>query len=151
MPDKYWEDFEPGHRFVTPSITVTETHVVNWAGLTMDFYPLHTDEVYASKTVFKGRIAHGPLIFGLAVGLAAQAKIDGGAMVAWMGTDNMRMFAPVRMGDTITVHITVKEKKETAKPAQGLQVWQYDVLNQRDERVMSLNMNFLMHRRPQEG
>ena len=61
------------------------------------------------------------------------------------------MFAPVRMGDTIRVHITVKEKKETAKPVQGLQVWRYDVLNQRDERVMSLDMNFLMHRRPQEG
>ncbi len=82
MPDKYWEDFDPGFHFQTPSITVTETHVVNWAGLTMDFYPLHTDEVYAQKTVFKGRIAHGPLIFGLAVGLAAQAKIEGGAMIA---------------------------------------------------------------------
>ncbi len=98
MPDKYWEDFDPGFHFQTPSITVTETHVVNWAGLTMDFYPLHTDEVYAQKTVFKGRIAPGPLIFGLAVGLAAQAKIEGGAMIAWMGTDNMRMFAPVKPG-----------------------------------------------------
>lgn len=151
MPDKYWEDFEPGFHFQTPCITVTETHVVNWAGLTMDFYPLHTDEVYASKTVFKGRIAHGPLIFGLAVGLAAQAKIEGGAMIAWMGTDSMRMFAPVKLGDTITVHITVKEKKETAKPAQGFQVWHYEVRNQRDEKVMSLDMNFLMHRRPQAG
>ena len=50
MPDKYWEDFELGFSFKTPSITVTETHVVNWAGLTMDFYPLHMDREFAAKT-----------------------------------------------------------------------------------------------------
>lgn len=147
MPEKYWEDFEVGFNFKTPSITVTETHVVNWAGLTMDFYPLHVDEVYASQTVFKGRIAHGPLIFGLAVGLAAQAKIEGGAMIAWLGVDNMKMLAPVRIGDTITVFIQVMDKRETKKDSQGLQTWQYTVKNQRDEAVMMLDMKFIMHRK----
>jgi acyl dehydratase len=147
MPDKYWEDFDVGFNFKTPSITVTETHVVNWAGLTMDFYPLHVDEVYASRTVFKGRIAHGPLIFGLAVGLAAQAKIEGGAMIAWLGVDNMKMLAPVRIGDTITVFISVIDKRETKKESQGLQTWQYTVKNQRDEAVMMLDMKFIMHRK----
>lgn len=147
MPEKYWEDFEVGFNFKTPSITVTETHVVNWAGLTMDFYPLHVDEVYASRTVFKGRIAHGPLIFGLAVGLAAQAKIEGGAMIAWLGVDNMKMLAPVRIGDTITVFISVIDKRETKKESQGLQTWQYTVKNQRDEAVMMLDMKFIMHKK----
>ena len=147
MPDKYWEDFDVGFNFKTPSITVTETHVVNWAGLTMDFYPLHVDEVYASRTVFKGRIAHGPLIFGLAVGLAAQAKIEGGAMIAWLGVDNMKMLAPVRIGDTITVFISVIDKRETKKESQGLQTWQYTVKNQRDEAVMMLDMKFIMHKK----
>ena len=147
MPEKYWEDFGVGFNFKTPSITVTETHVVNWAGLTMDFYPLHVDEVYASQTVFKGRIAHGPLIFGLAVGLAAQAKIEGGAMIAWLGVDNMKMLAPVRIGDTITVFISVIDKRETKKESQGLQTWQYTVKNQRDEAVMMLDMKFIMHRK----
>ena len=37
MTQKYYEDFDIGFNFKTLSITVTETHVVNWAGLTMDF------------------------------------------------------------------------------------------------------------------
>ena len=49
MPEKHWEDFEVGERVESMAITVTETHVVNWAGLTMDFYPLHMDKEYAAK------------------------------------------------------------------------------------------------------
>lgn len=59
MFKKYWEDFKIGEEVTTQSITITDAHLVNWAGLTMDFYPLHMDEEYAIKTTFKGRIAHG--------------------------------------------------------------------------------------------
>ena len=147
MPDKYWEDFELGFSFKTPSITVTETHVVNWAGLTMDFYPLHMDKEFAAKTPFKERIAHGPLIFGMAVGMVGLAKVEGGAVIAWMGVDNMKMLAPVKIGDTITVHVESVDKRETSKPTQGLQTWRYTVKNQRDEAVMVFDMKFLMHRK----
>lgn len=147
MPDKYWEDFEVGYSFKTPSITVTETHVVNWAGLTMDFYPLHMDREFAAKTPFKERIAHGPLIFGMAVGMVGLAKVEGGAVMAWMGVDNMKMLAPVKIGDTITVHVESVDRRETSKPTQGLQTWRYTVKNQRDEAVMVLDMKFLMHRK----
>lgn len=147
MSEKYWEDFDVGFSFRTPSITVTETHVVNWAGLTMDFYPLHMDAEYCAKTVFKERIAHGPLIFGMAVGMAGLAKVEGGSIIAWMGVDQMRMLAPVKFGDTITVHIETVEKRETSKPSQGLQTWRYTVKNQRDESVMVFDMKFLMRRK----
>ena len=56
---------------------MTETHVVNWAGLTGDFYPLHMDREYAAKTQFGERLVHGPFIFALAVGLVAQAGFAG--------------------------------------------------------------------------
>jgi acyl dehydratase len=150
MPEKFWEDFEVGFTFQTPSITVTETHVVNWAGLTMDFYPLHMDKEYCAKTPFKERLAHGPLIFGMAVGMAGLAKVEGGAMIAWMGADNMKMLAPVKIGDTITNRIEVIEKRETGKKNQGFQTWQYKIFNQRNEMVMIFDMKFLMHRKPEE-
>ncbi len=147
MTQKYYEDFDIGFNFKTLSITVTETHVVNWAGLTMDFYPLHMDAEYCAKTVFKERIAHGPLIFGMAVGMVGLAKVEGSSIIAWMGADKMRMLAPVKFGDTITVHVEVVERKETSKPSQGLQTWRYTIKNQRDEAVMVLDMKFLMHRK----
>ncbi len=60
---KYGDDFNIGDVYTTAAITMTESHVVTWAGLTMDFYPLHMDKEYAAKTQFGERLVHGPLIF----------------------------------------------------------------------------------------
>ncbi len=147
MPQKFWEDFDIGFKFKTASITVTETHVVNWACLTMDFYPLHVDKEYAAKTVFKERVAHGPLIFGMAVGLVGMTGVAADAVIAWLGVDSLKMRAPVKIGDTITVEVEVIEKRETSKPAQGVQTWRYNVCNQRGEVVLTCEMKFLMHKK----
>jgi len=144
---KYGDDFNVGDIYNTAAITVTETHVVNWAGLTMDFYPIHMDKEYAAKSQFGERLVHGPLIFALAVGLVGSAGFAGDAVIAWLGVDNMKMLAPVRMGDTVNVVVEVKEKTETRDPAKGIQVWQYSVKNQRDETVLVLDYKMMFHMR----
>ena len=144
---KYGDDFNVGDLYTTAAITVTETHVVNWACLTMDFYPLHVDEEYASKTQFGERIAHGPLIFGMAVGLVGMAGFGGDSVIAWLGVDSMKMLAPVKIGDTIRVVVEVKEKQKTSKPDKGIQVWRYTVKNQRDEDVMVFDYKMMFHMR----
>ena len=144
---KYGDDFALGAVYTTARITVTETHVVNWAGLTGDFYPLHMDKVYAEATAFGERLAHGPMIFALAVGLVAQAGFAEDAVIAWLGADNMRMQAPVRIGDTITVVVQVKDQKPTRNPARGVQTWLYTVQNQRDEDVMVFDYTMMFHQR----
>jgi acyl dehydratase len=147
---KYGDDFKLGDIYTTPRITVTETHVVNWAGLTGDYYPLHMDKVYAESTQFGERLAHGPMIFALAVGLVAQAGFGGDAVVAWLGANNMRMLAPVKIGDTITVRVEVKEQKVTRDPKKGVQTWAYTVLNQRNETVVSFDYIMMFHQRGTE-
>jgi len=144
---KYGDDFNVGDLHTTPSITVTETHVVNWACLTMDFYPLHMDKEYAAKTQFGQRLAHGPLIFGMAVGLVSLAGFAGDSAVAWLGVDNLKMLAPVFIGDTITVIVEVMEKKPTSKPDKGVQTWRYSVKNQRGETVMVFDYKLMFHMR----
>lgn len=144
---KYGDDFEIGDVYTTACITVTETHVVNWAGLTMDFYPLHMDKEYAAKTEFGERLVHGPLIFALAVGLVGSAGFAGDAAVAWLGADKMRMLTPVKIGDTITVVVEVIDKKPTSKPSKGVQVWRYTVKNQRQESVMVFDYTMMFHMR----
>jgi len=145
--DKYGDDFHIGDVYTTPRVTVTETHVVNWAGLTMDFYPLHMDKLYAEGSHFGERLAHGPLIFALAVGLVAQAGFGSNAAIAWLGADNMRMLAPVKIGDTVTVRVEVIDKRTTKDPRRGVQVWRYTVLNQRDEAVLELDYKMMFHLR----
>ena len=148
MTEKYWEDFAVGDTVTTQAITVTETHLVTWAGLTMDYYPLHMDEEYARTTVFGGRVAHGPLTFALAIGLVYQTGFYGNSILAWLGVENMKIPAPVRIGDSIRVRASVSRRRETKSPDRGLTVFRWDVLNQRDEAVMSLDYLLMMYRRP---
>lgn len=147
MRQKTWEDFNVGDRFTTGSVTVTETHMVNFACLTGDFYPLHMDEEYAKTTAFGGRIVHGPLTFCLAVGLVGQTQVFQDSLVAFIGVDNMRLRRPVKPGDTIHVDVEVVSKAETSKPDRGVTVMRYRVVNQRGEEVLVADMNFMMHRR----
>ena len=144
---KYGDDFRIGDVYETAAITVTEAHVVSWAGLTGDFYPLHMDREFAAKTQFGERLAHGPLIFGLAVGLVSLAGFGGDAAIAWLGVDDMRMLHPVRIGDTVRVHVEVREHKPTNNARKGIQVWRYTVRNQRDEDVMTFDYKMMFHMR----
>jgi acyl dehydratase len=143
---KYDDDFNVGDVYTTCGITVTETHVVNWAGLTMDFYPLHMDQEYAAKTQFKERLVHGPMIFAIAIGLV-NSEFTGNAAVAWLGTDNLKMLAAVKINDTIKVTVEVAEKRKTSKPGRGIQTWLYTVKNQKDVKVMVFDYQMMFYMR----
>lgn len=143
MKEKFWQDFTVGDRQRTLSLTITDAHIVNWAGLTTDFYPLHMDEEYARNTIFKGRVAHGPMIFAMAIGLVGSSGFLGSRVIAWLGVEDMRITTPVRIGDTISVVATVVEARETSNRERGIIVFEYEVRNQRDERVMKFR-NLIM-------
>ena len=147
MSRKYWDDFNVGDKVVSQGITITHTHLVTWAGLTMDFYSLHMNEEFAKKTAFGTRIAHGPLILAMAIGLVSMSGIYADSVIAWLGLENLRILAPTRIGDTIRVEVEVKEKRETSRPERGICVLTYRVKNQRDEDVMTLDFLVLMHRK----
>ncbi len=105
------------------------------------------DREYAAKSVFKERIAHGPLIFGMAVGLVAMSGVAEDAAMAWLGVDAMKMLAPVKIGDTIYVSVEVINTRETSKPDRSVHTWRYHVKNQRDEEVLVFDYNLMMHKR----
>jgi acyl dehydratase len=146
-PSKYGDDFAVGDVYTTAAITLTETHVVNWAGLTLDFYPLHMDREYAATTQFGERLVHGPLVFALSVGLVGAAGFAGDSAIAWLGVDQLRMLAPVHIGDTIKVAVEVREKIPTSNPRKGIQVWRYTITNQRGETVMQHDYRLMFHMR----
>jgi acyl dehydratase len=145
--DRAWESFAVGDAVETERITVTEAHVVGWAGLTGDWVPLHVDAQYAATTSFGERIAHGPLTLALALGLVTRTGIFGDAVVAWLGLDEVRLPMPVRFGDTIYVRADVVESRPTSNPDRGLAVLAYTVNNHRDDVVMTFRSSFLLRRR----
>ena len=142
-----WEDFPAGRQITTAGITVTETHLVQFSGLTGDCYPVHTDAEWAAKSPFKQRIAHGPLTFALAVGQMYQSQAYGDAIIAWLGADNVRATAPVFIGDTVHVVATVQSARGTKDPTRGVVALKYVVKNQRGEDVLSFDFTLLMRAR----
>ena len=142
--ERSWDSFSVGDRYRTESITVTETHVVTWAGLTGDWVPLHVDAEYAAATEFGERIAHGPLTLALALGLRHAPGIFGDCVLAWLGLDEVRLPLPVRFGDTIHADVSVRERRPTSKAGRGIVVLDYAVRNQGDETVMTFASTFLL-------
>jgi itaconyl-CoA hydratase len=142
--ERSWESFAVGDLYRTESITVTEAHVVSWAGLTGDWVPLHVDAEYAAASEFGERIAHGPLTLALALGLTTRSGIFGDCVLAWLGLDDVRLPLPVKLGDTIHADVVVRQCRPTSKPGRGLVVLDYAVHNQHGETVMTFASTFLL-------
>ncbi|MFH5797377.1 MaoC/PaaZ C-terminal domain-containing protein [Haladaptatus sp. CMAA 1911] len=136
-----FEELDVGHRVTTPSRTITEADVVNFAGVSGDFNPLHTSETVGEESDFGERIAHGALVFSAMTGLAQRVRDRRAEVVAFYGVDRLRFTAPVRFGDTIRVELELLEKERTDHPtATGIVRYDAEVLNQRDEVVLSCEL-----------
>ena len=144
---RYFEDYELGFSVPSHGRTITEADIVLHAGQTGDFYPHHMDAEFCKTQPFKERIAHGTLILSVAVGMLA-GEINDVAMS--YGYDGIRFIRPVFIGDTITAHGTIAEKREYKKAPDefGLVDEKVEVLNQRGELVMALTHIYLVHKTP---
>ena len=129
----FFEEFTIDTIRETMGRTITETDIVIHAGQTGDFFPHHMDEEWCKTQPFKKRIAHGTLIFSIAIGMTAN-QINEVSMT--YGYERLRFTKPVFIGDTIKVKVTIKEKKEYKKPEYGLVIEAVEVLNQNNEIVM---------------
>jgi acyl dehydratase len=144
VPDRFFEEFQVGQRWTTRGRTVTEADIVNFAGVSADFFPLHMDRQFAEGTRFGQRIAHGMLVLSMASGLvpADPAKVE-----ALYGLDRVRWVKPVFIGDTIRVLMEVTEKQDRSD-ASGVVTFVQTVINQRDEPVLVNQYRLLMRKAP---
>lgn len=133
---KYYEDFQVGDEFCSQSRTITETDVVNFAGLSGDFVMLHTSEEYAATTMHKGRIAHGMLTMAIATGQGIQTGIFDGTILASLNY-NITFSAVVHIGDTIHTVTKVTELRKTKKPGIAIMKVDNQVINQNGVTVLT--------------
>lgn len=141
-------DIEEGDTATTQGRTITEADVTNFAGVSGDFNHLHTDEERMSESMFGERIAHGMLAVSVATGLLWQDRTteEREAVVAFYGIDELRFRQPVYIGDTIHVETEVLETREKPDgPGNGTVRNQVDIVNQRDQTVISCEMTSLMN------
>jgi len=143
---KYFEDFEPGEESMTAGRTVTETDIVNFAGITGDWNEIHTNKELAERGPFKQRIAHGALVFSIATGLSVRMGQTADSVIAFYGLDRLRFVKPTFIGDTIRVKQRVEGKSERDEHS-GIITMLNEVINQRDEVVVSYVAKVLLKRR----
>ncbi|KGR90157.1 dehydratase [Ureibacillus massiliensis 4400831 = CIP 108448 = CCUG 49529] len=141
--EMYFDDFSIGDEMISPRRTVTETDMVQFAGLSGDYNPLHVDEVYAQQTPYKTRVAHGLLSVAVITGLQSQMGNVNGSTLGLLEI-NWKFKKGVIPGDTIYAKFVVRDKKETSKPDRGVLTRNVYVINQRDELVSEGEIVLLM-------
>ena len=146
---KSFDELRVGERLLTARRTVTEADIVNFACLSGDHFYAHMDKIAAADSLFGDRVAHGYFIVSAAAGLFVDAAP--GPVIANYGMDNLRFVEPVKIGDTIQVELTCKQKtpKPLRDPEQkphGVVVWDIKVKNQRNELVATYDILTLVNR-----
>ena len=145
MSSRFFEDYEAGTTRTTLGRTITETDIVIHAGQTGDFYPHHMDAEWCATQPFGQRMAHGTLIFSVAVGMTA-GEINPEALS--YGYDRLRFIKPVFIGDTLRVRVTIKEKRGSPKSAtHGIVVELVEALNQHDKTVLACEHLLMVNRK----
>lgn len=145
----FFDDLEPGARYVTSGRTVTESDVVSFAGLSGDYNRLHVDATFAETTPFGERVAHGLLVLSIASGLSTRLAVSEAMQPNILGLLDLqcRWPGPTRFGDTIHVVLTIEECRPTSKPGKGVVTMTREVVNQRDETVMVSTWKLLVRSR----
>ncbi len=147
---RWFEDLEIGHSLLTHRRTVSEADIVNFGGISGDYFYMHFDEIAAKDTQFGKRIAHGYFVLSAAAGLFVSPAP--GPVLANYGLDNLRFVAPVAIGDTIRARLTCKRKVDRNRTdeqgrGQGVVAWDVQVTNQNDELVASYDILTLVQKR----
>ena len=147
---RYFEDLQIGDSLLTHRRTVTEADIVNFGGVSGDYFYMHFDDIAARESAFGQRIAHGYFVLSAAAGLFVSP--GPGPVLANYGLDTLRFVKPVAIGDTIRARLTAKRKidrnkKDEKGVGQGVVVWDVEVTNQRDELVASYDILTLVVKR----
>jgi acyl dehydratase len=138
----YFDGIQVGDHAITPARTITEADIVNFASLSGDWFPLHTDAEYAARTMYGERVAHGMLVLSAVTGLIT---LKPGAVRAFHGIEGLRFRRPTFVGDTIHAKTEVLDLE--TRDDGGLVTSGLTVENQRGETVTTARFRWLVANR----
>ena len=137
-PSIWFEDFMVGETLEMGSRLVDRDEVIAFA-TAFDPQPFHVDESAAKASMFGGLIASGWHTVSMVMRMMCDSYLLDSASLGSPGVDNVRWVKPVRPGDTIRATRTILEKRQSkSKPQVGIVKSRWDVRNQDDELVMTM-------------
>ena len=142
----YYEDFNPGRTFETPSRTVTADDLEIFIRLSGLDNPIFPSKEGAARAGHADRIVPAPLQLSLAMGLCQKAGLFD-HVVGVLQFDELRFRRVVHPGHTLTLFAEVLDRKATSRPDRGLVFLGYQMRNQDGETVMTARGTYLFRRR----
>jgi len=144
----WFEDFTVGRVFELGSVTVTEEAIIEFASQ-FDPQPFHTDPVAARESSFGGLIASGWHTGSLWMRMYADTVLAQTDSRGSPGMEQLRWWAPVRPGDTLSGTTTVIAANPSSKdPTRGTVITESAMTNQDGVVVMSMSGRGMFGRRP---
>lgn len=127
-----FEDLQVGARWVSEARVITASDIQQFADLTGDQDPLHTDPIFAANGPFGKPIAHGLLGVSIMAGLSSQAPAV--RTSAFLGIRSWSFLKPVYAGDQIHAITEVIDLKEHGR-RHGEVHWYRQLINQDGQKV----------------
>ena len=144
----WFEDFTPGLVRTLGRYTITAEEIVEFASK-YDPQPFHTDPGKAKASIYGGLIASGWMTCAIAMRMVCDDYVLKAASMGSPGVDQIRWKQPVRPGDVLHLRLTVLEAKASqSKPDRGIVRSLWEMFNQRDELVMTLEGMGMYRRHP---
>jgi len=132
----FFEDVVVGERFIMGEHRLTKEEIIEFA-LAWDPMPFHIDEDLAKASHFGGLIAAGSHLMSLRMKICHTNGISPN-VIASAGYDHVRFENPAYVGDLLTLHVEVLEKRESkSKPDRGYFKLDYRMLNEAGETTLS--------------
>lgn len=147
MTRRYLEDLQVGDRFGSPTYTVTEAGIRDFAR-EFDPQPFHLDAEAARGTLFGGLAASGWHTAAITMRLIVEGEMRPAGGIIGVGVESLQWPRPVRPGDTLRVESEVVEvRPSNSRPDRGIVRVRNVACNQRDEIVFSSVAVLLVPRR----
>ncbi len=138
IEERHFEDYVAGATATFGPMAMTEADIIEFAAR-YDPQPIHVDPRGAATGPFGGLIASGWHTACVVMRMLVEGYLAQGAALASPGIDELRWLKPVRPGDSLRARVTVLEaNRSRSKPDRGMVRTSIEVINQRDEVVMTM-------------
>lgn len=124
----FFDDVEVGQEWDSVGRTVTRVDITNYAAISGDFNPVHTDYGFAKALGHPGPVAHDQLIWAFISGLGLMAPPM--RTLAFVSIPQWEFKCPILAGDTIKLRTRVMQKEERSRGRRGVITWHLQVFNQ---------------------
>lgn len=150
MKRRYLEDLREGELIHCQTVSFSRDSIIDFA-TEFDPQPFHTNEKLAEKSVFGGLIASSLHTLSACTRVVVDAQ-NNIAILSGVGMDEVKMFNPVRPGDTLTVNAQwCNIRQSQSNPAKGFASIKCKVFNQDLQPVIEYGYRYLIHCKNRHG